>query len=311
MMELAGLAPSSELGVLEWAFAGRKQPTELRGLAGRETAQKIAEFALANDFSAILAPTHYISKCDDPWVSADCSIVQVLRHNLDGIGKSETPIYYSLALPAAALREPLQRKSLIAALKSLPIDALWLRVHPFGTTASGPTALRGYLEACQEFHELGLPLVAEKTGTIGIALLAFGAVGGIELGAFLERDSAREFFEIRRMKTYFVCRKDCCARGLQDMLGDPRKHFVATRAREIARVSSVPVPLRRQIYMEEFLRPATDLALQASQVFPSLEKDRRRLESWRGTLGAVVRENPLKSWSRTPNGRRSRFRNSA
>lgn len=31
-------------------------------------------------------------------------------------------------------------------------------------------------------HVLGVPLVAEHSGTVGVALLAFGAVGGIESG---------------------------------------------------------------------------------------------------------------------------------
>jgi hypothetical protein len=180
--------------------------------------------------------------------------------------------------------------------------------------------------------------VAERTGTVDIALLAFGAVGGIEsgittgenfnigrltrpstkgraflahprvyckdLGVFLPIKAAREFFDVRRMKTFFACRESCCPRGVQDMLSEPRKHFVATRVREVQRISSVPGSLRRQIYMEDFLRPATDLALQGTQVYPALEKQRKRLESWRGTLGAVAREEPLKSWSQPPSDRR-------
>ncbi len=258
------------------------------------------------------------------------------------MGAIQVPIYYPLALPSTAFRDSSQRKEIVRVLKDLPIDSVWLRVHPFGTAASGPIALRGYVEGCQELHQLGVPLVAERTGTIGIALLAFGAVGGIEcgittgegfdisrltappkkggaflahprvylreLGAFLEVKRASPFFDLRRMKTFFGCRERCCPGGLQDMLGDPRRHFVFTRAQEVSRVSSVPVALRRLLYMDQFLRPATDLALQASRIYPALDKQRRKLESWRGTLGAIERENPLKSWSQPPDGRRARSR---
>lgn len=344
MMELAIQTAGSPaaLASLAWASAGQKQPDELGGLAGKEAAKAIAEFAVGNDFSAVLAPTHYLASIKNPWISVDTFLTQAVRARLDALQANRIPVYYPLAIPAAAFRESLFRKEIVRVLKDLPIDAVWLRVHPFGTTASGPIALRGYIEACQELHQLGIPLVAEKTGTVGIALLAFGAVGGIEsgittgesfdfgrltrppkkgraflahprvylkeLGAFLPSEEAHGFFELRRMKTFFGCRERCCPRGLQDMLGNPRKHFVVTRAKEVARVSSVPVTLRRQTYLEDFLRPATDLALQASLLYPKLDKQGRRLESWRGTLGAVGRENPLKRWSQPPDGRRARSR---
>ena len=81
---------------------------------------------------------------------------------------------------------------MLEALKTIEIDAVWLRIHPFGTTAAGPIALRGYIEACRDLHRVGVPLVAERSGTIGVALMAFGAVGGIESGITLgERFDAR------------------------------------------------------------------------------------------------------------------------
>ncbi len=349
MLELAAPTCPAELSSVGWATAGRKTAIELKAAAGREAAQAIADCVMANGFSAVLAPTHYLAAgARDSWMSADSSMVKALRDSLDASGGRDIPIYYPLALPSAAFRDFSHRKEILSTLKDLPIDSLWLRVHPFGTSTSGPIALKGYIAACQELHALRIPLVAERSGAIGIALLAFGAVGGIESGittgetfdaarfikvpkttrkpflapprvylkelaTFLPVKEARKFFDLRRMKTSFGCRERCCPRGLVDMLTDPRRHFVVTRTREVARVSSVPSTLRRQIYLEEVLRPATDLALQASQVFPALDKHRIRLESWRGTLGAVARENPLKSRSEPPDGRRigSRTRVSA
>ena len=334
MMELASPTASREdLSSIKWASAGRKTAGELEAGAGKEAAQAIADCVVANSFTAVLAPTHYLAGgARDSWISADSSMAKALRDSLDSLGGRDIPIYYPLALPSAAFRDSSQRKDILSVLKNLPIDSIWLRIHPFGTAASGPIALRGYIAACQELHTLEIPLVAERSGAIGIALLAFGAVGGIESGittgenfdagrlikvpkkkvkpflapprvylkelaAFLPVKEARKFFDLRLMKSYFGCHERCCPRGLADMLTDPRRHFVVTRAQEVARVSSVPSTMRRQIYMEEVLRPATDLAFQASRAFPALDKQRRRLESWRGTLGAVGRENPLKSWS--------------
>lgn len=350
MMELASPTASREdLSSIKWASAGRKTAGELEAGVGKEAAQAIADCVVANNFSAVLAPTHYlVGGAKDSWISTDSFMVRALRNCLDSVGGREIPIYYPLALPSAAFRDSSHRKEILSVLKDLPIDSFWLRVHPFGTSTSGPIALRGYIAACQDFHTLGIPLVAERSGAVGIALLAFGAVGGIESGittgesfdagrlikvpkkkakpflapprvylkelaAFLPVKEARKFFDLRGMKTPFGCHERCCPRGLADMLTDPRRHFVVTRAQEVARVSSVPSTLRRQIYMEEVLRPATDLALQASRAFPALDKQRRRLESWRGTLSAVSRENPLKSWSEPPSGRciRSRSRVSA
>jgi hypothetical protein len=42
-----------------------KTATWLMGVAGKETAQKIADFVVAGGFSALLAPTHYLRSSDD------------------------------------------------------------------------------------------------------------------------------------------------------------------------------------------------------------------------------------------------------
>jgi hypothetical protein len=115
MMELASPAARQrkELLTLGWAFAAEKQPHELMGAAGKETAQKIAEFVVAGGFSALLAPTHYLRNSDDAWIAADCWITRVLRDCLDSVGASQIPIYYPLALSAAAFRNPAHRKEIV------------------------------------------------------------------------------------------------------------------------------------------------------------------------------------------------------
>jgi hypothetical protein len=212
-------------------------------------------------------------------------------------------------------------------------------VHSFGTTHSGPLALHRYIDTCRQLHKLHLPLVGERTGTVGLALLAFGAVGGIEsgitigehfdvrpylqprkgkgflrpprvylpdIGAFLEKNVAATFFDHRGMRGAFACQSGCCRRGVSDMLENPRRHFVTRRSREVAELSRAPVNLRPGIYMDAFLRPATDLAVRTTRAEPSLERHRQRLDSWRGTLGAQQQEDRLvrTTHSLVPDGRR-------
>ena len=339
-IELATPGGVAQGRVTELPWAGQQQPhtTELlSGAAGEQLVEVLADYVVKHKFSAVLAPTHYLRSATDPWLEVDTRLVRRLRRVLDAAGLGEVPIYYPLALPTTVLHDTRQRTALAAALGGLPIDALWLRVHPFGS-ASGPLALRRYIEGCRALHALGLPLVAERTGTVGLALLAFGAVGGIEggitfgerydvggllrppangtpfsppprvylpqLGAFVTRGQAGELFEHRQMKTTFGCRDaGCCRRGVLDMTADPRRHFIIRRTSEVNFYSRPPEPVRAGLYLEEFLRPATDLALRAARVQPALEATRRRLEAWRHTLGAMHQAGPPQTFAVVPEGR--------
>jgi hypothetical protein len=322
---------------LPWA---NDRPHELSDLQGRvlAVAQSIAEFVADGSYSAVLAPTHFLQSHEDPWLAVDRMLTNELRDRLDHAGRGDVLIYYPLAIRGTSLRTPETQESLIRHLAALPIDGVWLRVHPFGVSHSGPVALRGYIEACRQLHRLRVPLVAERTGTIGLALLAFGAVGGIEggitlrenfsisslqrepsegwspaprvylpsIGAYLKRDVAERFFENRRMRSEFGCRNSRCCRTSLDLLRDPRRHFTIQRIQEVAWLSRIPEQLRPNMYLDDFLRPATDLALQASRIEPSLETHKIRLESWRISLGAMNRESDTSTVALSPQGRRIR-----
>lgn len=316
---LAGMAD------LPWAALVSSDPTVMRGEAVRRLAGLIADRVGAGSFSAVLAPTHLLESASDAWFAIDRAVTSALRAELDRRQLSHVAIFYPLAIPGTALRDGMQRTIVIEALKTIEIDAIWLRIHPFGTTSAGPIALRGYVEACRDLHRVDVPLVAERSGTIGVALMAFGAVGGIEsgitlgerfdarsltaprdpnakpfspaprvylhdIGAFLARSSADSLFQNRQMLAALACRDAaCCRRGAIDMIKDPRRHFVLRRVGEVDRVGSAPADERPGIYLESFLRPATDLALRASRVQPELVPAQQRLESWRFTLGAIER----------------------
>jgi hypothetical protein len=305
----------------------------------QHVAERLAAHVVDRGYSAVLAPTHYVSGSRDPWFGVDRDLTIALRGALDVAGARDVPIYYPLATSGEALRTWQERRRFKEQLEMLPIDAVWLRIHTFGTTTSGPRGLRGYVEAGRDLHALKVPLVAERVGTVGLALMAFGAVGGIEsgitlgerfnvrdlrkrnddapgfspparvymseLGCFLTRKQAAEFFEIKGMKSRFGCRDtDCCRRGVEDMLRDPRSHFLRQRPHEVTTMGRLPEDLRAPNYLDEFLRPATDLALTASHAYPQLETTRKRLEQWRVTLGALHRERPTESFALSPGGQR-------
>lgn len=324
-VELSTPGGFSRSGVSDLAWASRDlhRPSDWTGAAGLTAVNHLVDAVENEGYSAVLAPTHVLDGPDSPWWSVDLIAVHQLRDALDAHGLGKVLIYHPLVTRASALlRNPSWRLRIIEDLGSAPIDALWLRVHPFGTATSGPLALRRYLELCRELHGLKVPLVAERSGTVGVALLAFGAVGGIEsgvtigervdldpylrppdpngngfspppraylheLGAFLDPKRAEALFGHRGMKAAHGCRDtECCPRGWRDVSLEPRRHFITARTREVTALSQMPEALRPGQYMENFLRPASDAALRAAELEPSLLSVRKRLDSWRGTLGA-------------------------
>jgi len=341
-MEMAFSGPDlSRLAKLPWGAAEPDKPEVLRAPGGRagQLVRGLADFVRHRPFSAILTPTHFLAGPDDPWFEVDRRLVWRLREQLDAGGRSGVLIYYLLGIPRSVFCNSTAFARIVELLATVPLDGVWLRIHPFGTKNAGPLSLRSYIESARYLDELNAPVVAERTGTVGVALLAFGAAGAIEsgitvgesfdvrrwsrvrpgakpflppprvyiseLGIFLPPQLAKVFFENRHMKSSFACRNtDCCRRGAADMLADPRHHFVLTRVREVSWLSGLPSFIRPAQYLEEHLRPASDLAVKAAKVDPRLERDRDRIDAWRMTLGAMAREGVPERSARVPTGRR-------
>ena len=326
-MELATAGGFTDsLARLDWASDEPHRTSDFHGKQGQIIIDTICEHVIARSYTAVLAPTHYLAQgAADPWFEIDRSSTRRLRERLDAAGCQSTVIYYPLGVPSNVFHNDAQRRALIDGLRGLAFDALWLRIHPFGAT-SGPLSMRRYIESCRELHQLRRPIVAERTGTPGLALLGFCAVGGIEcgvtvgerfnvngwlkprsgtgfmrqsrvyipsVGTFLDRKEAEQFFESPAMKAAFACHDSkCCRRGARDMLRDPRRHFLITRMNEVQTLSSQPEPIRPTLYMDNFLRPATDKALRAAtnapdKLRPMFERARHRLDRWRVTLGPM------------------------
>lgn len=303
----AGLTPARRK--LEWADATPHQAAGFNAKKVDRSARLIAAFTKAHNFGAVLAPTHFLaSGAADPWFMIDRRLTAQLKRELDAVGAKDVPIYYPLAVPSGIFFDPVQRKALIAALGTLEIDAIWLRVSPFGANNGAPS-LQNYIIACRDFHSLKLPLVAEKTGAHGLSLLAFGAVSGLEsgvsvgeqfnyarlqmkpkpgrkafaprprvylqsLGLFVSRDDAERLFHDSKMRPYACSDTDCCHKGFKSTLADPRRHFANSRIDEVNKLSAMPASLRPSGYLQQMLRPADEYL---QRLVPHLESSFKSL----------------------------------
>jgi hypothetical protein len=353
LMELATATGCTERRAsLPWGSARPHTLADFSGSAINQTAEAIAAFVVTKGFTAVLAPTHFLEEgSKDPWFQIDRSLVRALRDSLDSHGASNVAVHYPLALPTRVFFDGPQRLALKSSFDGLGIDGVWLRVHPFGSH-SGHLTLQRYIAACRDLHSLSLPLVAERTGSIGLPLLAFGAVGGIEsgvssgerfdfsrltrkrssnggfaphqrvyfasLGAFLTRDRAEAFLQNRTVRANFACTDTaCCRRGAADMIAEPRRHFVLTRMGEVGTIGGVTPGLRAGAYLDKILRPATDRLGRALQLpleaatRERFEKERRRLDGWRYTLGEMARTEPGTTYAAAPRRRILRQRRRA
>lgn len=327
-MELATIGGyNPKLAKLPWAGSKPHSIEDLRGNSGTRFVDALANHVANQAYTAILAPTHYIIGSSDPWFAIDQELTWMLRDRLDRLQRHDTLIYYPLGIPSAVFHNDVMRNEIIEQLKNLPIDALWLRIHPFGSDA-GSTSVRHYIESARDLNRLRRPIVAEHTGTVGLSLLAFGGVGGIEggitvgerfnvngwfrprdngsgflpqsrvylpqLGIFLTQKEADAFLTSAQMKAAFACHdSNCCRKGARDMLGNPRRHFLIQRMTEVKNLSHQPPALRPTLYMDGFLRPATDLALRAmrgapSELQPKFRLLQKRLESRRLVLSKMT-----------------------
>jgi hypothetical protein len=325
---------------LEWAGKERHVHDRFAGSGVAALVDPIAKFATEKRYSAVLAPTHFIQSIDDPWWKIDRRAARRLRHQLDSSGRPDIPIYYRLAVPRQTLIDREQRFGFVAGLAEIEIDAVWLCLHP-ASSRSGPAVVRSYLDLCRDLAAMGIPLVAERTGFLGLVLMGMNAVGGIEsgitlgqgfdanrllspptrddsgsvfgpqprvylerLGVTLTRAEAQALLGARGMKRRFACQDRPCCRSWEDMIRDPRRHFLFTRAQEVASLSRIPIH-DRPILCLDWVRNASDEAVHAAK-FDSekFEKDRKRLSEWRLTLTSMVDRREFSEAVFTPHGQR-------
>src|SRR5258708_1092700 len=257
---------------LPWARTSPATPSELAGHNGAELIQMLVSAIAEAGADAVISPTHYLSKgIRDPWWPVDLVLALRLRRELDRQGFRDVRIFHRLAVPAALLRDdPSHLSNIAAPIPPLPIDALWLRTHPSGVAHSGPFVFKGLLQGCSALHAIGVPLVFERGGPVGVALTAFGVAGGIEsaicggesfdvnalrqlpdpsvegfgppirvfvpeLMSYVPKDEAYALLGNRLMNARYGCRGRCCAKsGPEGSVRDSRRHFLYTFSDQLA-----------------------------------------------------------------------------
>ena len=337
-----------KLGKLPWGLDRPHRTEDFEITSSADAVSMLADFVVENRFSQTMAPTHYIKGAEDRWLNVDVNSVHRLRDRLDQAGGKQIGIIYSLCLPYGVFRDEAHRERIIGALDGLPVQSLWLRVDGCGADSS-PTALRNYIAACRDFSSLELPIVADQIGGLtGLSLLALSATGGLATGlavgerfdashwhrpqygraymahprvylptldVSLDPKEARALFEHNvRLKGLFGCKDpDCCARGVVDMIEAPARHFAVQRIKQVAALSRDPESLRPGLFVERFVRPTTDHALQLSKATglddvlrKRFARHRHRLDALRLMLGKLIELNQAASRARIPKTRAMR-----
>jgi hypothetical protein len=225
---------------------------------------------------------------DDRWRSVDLSFCEMLRQELDRIGGQAIAIDYQLITTNAVLRDEQQGRQLIVGVRDLPVENVWLRISGFGASATG-IGTRHFIEAVCDLHQIGRPFVADCAGGFAaLAVLAFGAVGGIchgvaqkegfkandwkqppagggskrriyiaELDRHFSEDQLNTIFAARGGRSRFACNdSNCCSHGIEDMMENPHAHFITQRARQLEDLSVVPDIRRFEHFLLRHVEPA-------------------------------------------------------
>lgn len=291
----------SSVGKLPWSNPNR--PWTVSDLSSRrnlDVAKAIAEFAVAYDVDAVLAPSHLIDKPSSEWQEIDHQLCQSLRRELDRAGGKNITIDYQLITTNAVLKESTIRTELMHGIRDLPVENIWLRNSGFGATATG-AGTRSYIEAVRALHEIHRPLVADMAGGMcGLAALAAGAVGGLchgvgqretfdanrlknpsrgsgggtktrvyvaELDRYFTEDQLNLLLRARGGRSRFLCNApNCCGRGAEDMIEHADRHFITQRIRQIEDLSSVPESRRMDHFLLRHLDPAVRAARQGARL---------------------------------------------
>lgn len=275
-------------------------PDDMKANANRDVIGQIARYAVAQGFHAVLAPTHILDGSPDPLFGIDRDATAALRRSLDAEGGSKIDIHYELNIKNGALRDPVQRRAFIAGLADTPYASLWFRVSGFGADAT-PMGLRRYIAAMLDFTRLERPIVADGVGGLAaVAIAAFGAAGGICHGvAEKERFDASSWakppkaggggrekrvligavdrlLSVKQLETLMTapgarkalsCHdRQCCPHGLDDMLKDPKAHYLRQRARQIADLARVPDSRRVRHFLDQELAPTERAARNAAKL---------------------------------------------
>ncbi len=298
---------NSSVSKLPWGNPDRPwQPSDFGKGRNVDTAKAIAEFAMKYSVDAVLTPAHFVNSLPNGWTTVDLKLCEELRSELDRSGGKGVALDFQIIATNTLLRDTASRELLIASVRHLPIENVWIRASGFGATATG-AATRSFMESVRHFHDLQRPLIADYTGGLsGLAAAAFGVVGGMshgvgqketfrasglntptkpgerkgstkwiyvpELDRSFKQEQLGSLFGVRGARSRFGCNdSNCCPNGPEDMIENPHIHFITQRSRQLADLSNVPELRRAEHLLLRHLDPAVRAARLASRLHPDDE----------------------------------------
>jgi hypothetical protein len=339
-MATVGRFGSSSIQKLPWANLDRPwRPEDFASRRNRDVAKAIAEFAAKAGVDAVLAPTHLLEKAADAWRSNDLRLCEALRYELDQSNGSDIAIDYQVITTTALLKDGAERAPLMADLKSMPIENIWVRASGFGATATG-AGTRHFVEAIRGFHELERPLIVDMAGGFAaLGSVAFGAVAGLshgvgqketfkaadwrkppsggggasarayvhELDRYFKEDQLQAIFDAKGGRSRFGCNDtNCCPHGGEDMIENSHAHFLTQRHRQLEDLSGVPETRRAEHFLLRHLDPALRSARHAArlkiadeQVMTAIGDAKLRLVRLRDALADLHEKNATETRSRS------------
>ena len=303
---------------------------------------KIARFALENGVTAIMAPTHFLKEgAADPWLHVDIETVSLLRSALDREGGHHIAIDYPLIAPHTKITDVAHRERIMQAIAGLPFDNLIVRLSGFGSLAGQLTTKRT-LQAVADLQRLGYPIMLDHIGgLIATAAVAFGFVSGVahgigererfdasqwhkppkprEPGSFFGRPTyipvpglGRSFTKdhinliagTQGGRRLVSCQdRNCCPRGLIDMLDKPRAHIAFQQFEKMQALFEVPDTRRAQHFLDTEMHTAQHKARDLAQlktgnatVNKALANSHKRIDSLAKTFETLIKiDHPVPS----------------
>lgn len=311
---------------LAWANTERPlKPSDFNGSKKRRIIENIAEFSVAHKVDTVLAPTHLIKSSRDEWMRIDMWSCELLREALDQAGGKDISIDYPLIVPYSTLRDSAHRRTLVSELANLPFENLWMRVSGFGADAS-PVGVRRFIANVADLHALGKPVIADYVGGLAaLGIIAFGAAGAIchgvankerfETGNWNARTKkggggqngrlylpgldrhfklkdAELIIKAKGGRRLLACQdRDCCPLGLEDMIRNPKAHFLTQRRKQLKDLEKTHDDRRVTRFLDYHLTAADRTARQAAKLTidnnaipKTLQKGSIRLDRMRGVL---------------------------
>jgi hypothetical protein len=326
---------------LPWGNPDRPwRPEDFSRTRNLDTAKAIAEFGVRFNVDAVLAPTHCIESFPNSWLNVDIRLCEELRHELDRMGGKHIAIDFQIITTNTLLKDEATRDVLIASIRNVPIENLWIRASGFGATATG-AATRAFIEATRSLHELGKPIIADYSGGLStMAAAAFGGIGGFchgmiqketfrigdwrkpatggggtakriyvpELDRYLKEEQLNALFSVKGTRSRFGCNDtSCCAHGVEDMIENPYRHFIIQRSQQIKALSNVPETRRAEHFLLHNLdrsvrsaRLASRLKFGNEEITQLVAETKRRLINLRDPLGDLHSTSDSASRSAAP-----------